>query len=192
MQTPPITAQSAQASTSDLAALRDQFERAYAAEWAKSRSGTESIDELVALIQLWRDGDTYGNDLPRLQFGWEGFQWAALAGGRGVLHSTGTDRHLPSETVNALGIPTSCGKPLCSPGEHHPLCKLAVQPADVLPCDVIVGGNTFRKGVSFSTFVAAAQSWHQAAYPDIYTLTDEQKAENLGRLTSAAGDGGQA
>lgn len=28
------------------------------------------------------------------------------------------------EPVDDLGMPTSCGKPLCSPGDHHPLCKL--------------------------------------------------------------------
>lgn len=27
--------------------------------------------------------------------------------------------------VDSLGTPLSCGKPLCSPDQHHPLCKLA-------------------------------------------------------------------
>ena len=29
------------------------------------------------------------------------------------------------EPVDSLGIPLSCGKPLCAPGAHHPLCRLA-------------------------------------------------------------------
>jgi len=29
------------------------------------------------------------------------------------------------EPVDSMGMPLSCGRPLCSPGDHHPLCKLA-------------------------------------------------------------------
>lgn len=32
----------------------------------------------------------------------------------------------PQTAVDSLGIPLSCGKPLCSPDQHHPFCKLAV------------------------------------------------------------------
>ena len=32
----------------------------------------------------------------------------------------------PSEPTDGMGIPLSCGKPLCSPGDHHPLCRLYV------------------------------------------------------------------
>jgi|GEM_PF-4383041 len=38
------------------------------------------------------------------------------------------------EPVDSMGMPLSCGKPLCSPGDHHPLCKLAEQPAQQEPC----------------------------------------------------------
>ena len=31
---------------------------------------------LAKEIKGWRKGDTYGDDLPRLRFGWEGYQWA--------------------------------------------------------------------------------------------------------------------
>lgn len=55
-----------------------------------------------------------------------------------------------------------------------------------LPHDVKVGHTTFRKGVTLSTFVGAAQRWHRAAYPYGYTLTDEQKAENLRLLQACA------
>ena len=34
-----------------------------------------------------------------------------------------------TEPTDSMGMPTSCGKPLCSPGNHHSLCKLAEQPA---------------------------------------------------------------
>lgn len=30
----------------------------------------------------------------------------------------------PAAQTDSMGMPTSCGKPLCSPDEHHPLCKL--------------------------------------------------------------------
>lgn len=52
----------------------------------------------------------------------------------------------------------------------------------VLPEDVVVGGNTFRKGVRLSTFITAAKAWHRVAYPETYDLTDEQRAANLARL----------
>jgi hypothetical protein len=32
------------------------------------------------------------------------------------------------EPVDSMGMPLSCGKPLCAPGDHHPLCKLSTQP----------------------------------------------------------------
>lgn len=59
-------------------------------------------------------------------------------------------------------------------------------PAAVLPHDVVVGGNTFRKGVSLSSFIAAAQHWHREAFPEGYELTAEQKAANLALLQGAA------
>lgn len=33
-----------------------------------------------------------------------------------------------AEPTDSMGIPLSCGKPLCSPGDHHPLCRLHKQP----------------------------------------------------------------
>ena len=46
------------------------------------------------------------------------------------------------EPTDSMGMPVSCGKPLCSPGDHHPLCKLAAQSAPVqrLPADDTEGG----------------------------------------------------
>lgn len=58
---------------------RERFEFAYATAWAKARAGGETAEQLAAEIQTWRVGDTYGADLPRLRFGWEGYQWATLA-----------------------------------------------------------------------------------------------------------------
>jgi len=55
---------------------REQFELAYATAWAKDRNGDETPEQLAAEIKSWRIGDTYGEDLPRLRFGWEGYQWA--------------------------------------------------------------------------------------------------------------------
>jgi hypothetical protein len=40
------------------------------------------------------------------------------------------DRAAPvQEPVDSMGMPLSCRKPLCAPGDHHPLCKLAKPPA---------------------------------------------------------------
>lgn len=40
------------------------------------------------------------------------------------------------EPVDSMGTPLSCGKPLCSPGNHNPLCKRAApQPAPVAQGD---------------------------------------------------------
>ena len=64
--------------------------------------------------------------------------------------------------------------------------RAAPAPEPVLPYDVTVGGGTFRKGVKLSTFVLAAQDWHRAANPKFYTLTGEEKAENLRRLQDCA------
>lgn len=61
------------------ALTRDAFELAYATEWKKSRRGSETIAELAAEVRGWRAGDTYGDDLPRLRFGWEAYQWALAA-----------------------------------------------------------------------------------------------------------------
>lgn len=78
----------------------------------------------------------------------------------------------------------SCIYPLCGCHPNHcvndPMCK-------PLPCDITVGGATFRKGVRLGTFVEAARRWHREAHPDFYTLTDEQKAANLARLQGVDG-----
>ena len=55
------------------------------------------------------------------------------AGVRQALVSLGwtppNEQPAQQEPTDSMGIPVSCGKPLCSPGNHHPLCKLAEQPA---------------------------------------------------------------
>jgi hypothetical protein len=60
-----------------------------------------------------------------------------------------------------------------------------------LPADVVVGGATFRKGVSLLTFVMAARRWHREACPEFYTLTAEQKAANLAYLQGRYPDGAE-
>lgn len=58
---------------------RDAFELAYATKWKSSRRGVNSLAELTDELRSWRTGDTYGDDLPRLRFGWEAYQWALAA-----------------------------------------------------------------------------------------------------------------
>lgn len=70
---------------------------------------------------------------------------------------------------------------LAAPTQAAPAAQAAVGEA-TLPHDITVGGATFRKGVKLSTFVLAAQGWHREAHPKFYTLTDEQKADNLASL----------
>lgn len=72
-------------STSNIETLRDQFELAYATEWHTNGGRNKStIAELAEVIKTWRNGNTYDDDLPSLQFGWEGFQWHAAATARRV------------------------------------------------------------------------------------------------------------
>ena len=39
----------------------------------------------------------------------------------------------PAAQTDSMGMPTSCGKPLCSPDKHHPLCKLHQPAAQATP-----------------------------------------------------------
>lgn len=84
----------------------------------------------------------------------------------------------------AAALAAAKAHPEAAQAEPAPSPDSTQVPTEALPYDVTIGGNTFRKGVSLSTFVKAAQSWHRAAYPDGYTLTEEQKAANLARLQS--------
>lgn len=44
-----------------------------------------------------------------------------------------------AEATDSMGIPLSCGKPLCSPGDHHPLCKLHKKPqAEAVPSEAAI------------------------------------------------------
>ena len=45
-----------------------------------------------------------------------------------------------AEPTDSMGIPLSCGKPLCSPGDHHPLCKLHKKQQ----AEVVEVPNTFK------------------------------------------------
>lgn len=47
-----------------------------------------------------------------------------------VAGSCRTQPAQPESETDSMGIPKSCGKPLCTPQNHHPLCRLyAAQPA---------------------------------------------------------------
>lgn len=52
-------------------------------------------------------------------------------------------RSEPGAEVDSMGIPTSCGKPLCSPDAHHPLCKLH-QPAECPATQVLDKRSAFE------------------------------------------------
>ena len=42
----------------------------------------------------------------------------------------------PVEPVDGMGMPLACRKPLCAPGDHHPLCELHTLPAQTHPARV--------------------------------------------------------
>lgn len=87
---------------------REAFERAALAKWG--------------LLDFERSEfvpDMYHNQ--RLDDAWKGF-------GMGVAWLRASLPTQPAAQTDSMGMPTSCGKPLCSPDEHHPLCK-AHQPA---------------------------------------------------------------
>lgn len=51
--------------------------------------------------------------------------------------------------TDGMGVPLSCGKPLCSPGGHHSLCHLASQPATaaVVPAGHVVVPSPITEGM---------------------------------------------
>lgn len=62
-----------------------------------------------------------------------------------------------------LGIPLSCGKPLCSPGEHHRLCRLhmprarsAAQPGD--DDEMILGLKVIAQTALYSPFAGSPRA----------------------------------
>ena len=79
--TNPVTSeQENQASAQAADADRDAFEKVFATQWHRERNRTnETVDELLVEIKSWRNGASYDDDLPRLKFGWEGYQWALQA-----------------------------------------------------------------------------------------------------------------
>lgn len=73
-----------------------------------------------------------------------------------------------SALTDSLGMPTSCGKPLCAPDEHHPLCKLhqpverpAAQTSDL--AELIRG----LKGIASTTLHAIIEGSHRAHERDL-------------------------
>lgn len=99
------------------------------------------------------------------------------------------NRHQCWEPCGELGHSEEHARPGTDPATAAAIrASLGVDPAleIPLPCDVKVGGATFRKGVSLATFVMAARRWHREAFPEGYNLTPEQKAENLAILQGKA------
>lgn len=74
----------------------------------------------------------------------------------------------PEAETDDLGIPKSCGKPLCSPSKHHPLCDLAA-PVQ-LPEPVAV---MYHNSVQYS-----GPAWH-GEVPDGTKLYTEQQVLQL-------------
>lgn len=56
--------------------------------------------------------------------------------------------------TDGMGVPLSCGKPLCSPGGHHSLCHLASQPATapVVPAEWPTSEMTMAFAKVFNVF----------------------------------------
>lgn len=49
----------------------------------------------------------------------------------------GSRQPAQGEAVDSMGMPISCGKPLCSVNDHHPLCRLYAAPlAPSLPDEI--------------------------------------------------------
>lgn len=117
--------------------LRDRFELAYATAWhaAREKDGT-SIAELAETVKIWRNGDSYDDDLPRLRFGWEGFQWAGQPALEASPETEATAKCLHQvveedrlELVAAAGLLSGHGHPGCAAAVLHVLDKIAAQPA---------------------------------------------------------------
>ena len=96
-----------------------------------------------------------------------GYNSAAIAHlDHGTLLVPNAPQPAQQEPVDSMGMPLSCGKPLCSPGDHHPLCKLAEQPAQRKPMikqerDLIhaaTGSMTFFKAVEHA--ISQTEEFH--------------------------------
>jgi hypothetical protein len=92
------------------------------------------------------------------------------------------------EPTDSMGMPLSCGKPLCSPGDHHPLCDLAqkaaapaTRPANSQDWAGMGGDIAFqlieRHADGWGDIKLMMDEWlaaNQAAAPELVGLTDEQ------------------
>jgi hypothetical protein len=83
------------------------------------------------------------------------------------------------EPVDSMGMPLSCGKPFCAPGDHHPLCKLAAQPAPVQKGAI---GAEYQKspwdGKGISMPPPAAQRQWVGLTPDEYRQLEKETTVN--------------
>lgn len=80
------------------------------------------------------------------------------------------------EPTDSMGMPISCGKPLCSPGDHHPLCKLAEQPAPAAPVQQEPNAAAlFREALAFGLAYGPEIPPHQ---------WDEMREEKVTQLLS--------
>jgi hypothetical protein len=101
------------------------------------------------------------------------------------------------EPTDSMGMPLSCGKPLCAPGDHHPLCKLATPPAQPAPVqECLVHGECFGGKCIYTTPPAAQRQWVgltdeeilKLAYPLRWQEVDDfeaDKAVNFAQLVEA-------
>lgn len=113
---------------------------------------------------------------------------------RGAVTTGGMVLWWNQEPTDSMGMPVSCGKPLCSPGDHHPLCKLAEQPAPVqqdpqppYEFERYVAGSLMAQGVRVERATTLADAMRIAAkicplanppsWPTVLVYTSPQPAQ---------------
>jgi hypothetical protein len=101
------------------------------------------------------------------------------------LYTTPPTQPAVQEPVGSMGMPLSCGKPLCAPGDHHPLCKLATPPAapvqpvaslkevDVLMMAETHGIDPSTKGL-YGFYIDCISNQPAAPIPD--AITDDSES----------------
>ena len=78
----------------------------------------------------------------------------------------------PAAQTDSMGMPTSCGKPLCSPDEHHPLCKLHKP----------VERPAAQEGDERASFI----EWLETTWPKVYPKGTGDELWRNGHLSALA------
>lgn len=97
-----------------------------------------------------------------------------------IMHATAPQPAAQAEPTDSMGLPLSCGKPLCSPGAHHPLCALAGHPEQDSGAVAYIRRDQLQKAAREGYLCEVSPNPRQdripiyTAQPERVPLTDEK------------------